>query len=150
MVHGGFLPGSRRFVEHVVNLGDATTPASAHRLRGKEPETIRREIWVHWLAYNLIRKVIAQAALTHEKLPRELSFASGLAAVTGACMLTTVVDARLVSLQAKAHHQSIASSWAGHRPNRVEPRAVKRRPKPHELLTRPREEARAKLMGMRV
>ena len=46
------------------------------------PETIRREIWIHWLAYNLIRKVMAQAALTREKLPRELSFVSALAAVS--------------------------------------------------------------------
>ena len=34
----------------------------------------------------------------------------------------------------------------GKRPNRVEPRAVKRRPKPHRLLTMPRDEARALLM----
>ena len=41
---------------------------------------VRREIWVHWLAYNLIRKTMAQAALAHEKLPRQLSFAAALAA----------------------------------------------------------------------
>ena len=50
-------------------------PPGMDDLRGKKPETIRRKIWIHWLAYNLIRKVTAQAALHHEKLPRELSFA---------------------------------------------------------------------------
>ncbi len=34
-----------------------------------------------WLTYNLIRKVTAQAALRHEKLPRQLSFAAALDAV---------------------------------------------------------------------
>ena len=32
------------------------------------------------------------------------------------------------------------------RPHRVEPRAVKRRPKPHKLLTRPRKEMRKALL----
>ena len=35
----------------------------------------------------------------------------------------------------------------GHRPNRVEPRKVKRRPKPHKLLTEPRDTARAKILS---
>jgi hypothetical protein len=35
----------------------------------------------------------------------------------------------------------------GNRPGRVEPRAVKRRPKPHDLLTKPRAEARAELLA---
>lgn len=40
---------------------------------------------------------------------------------------------------------SIASHHVGKRPNRVEPRAIKRRPKNHKLLTKPRDEARAEL-----
>ena len=52
-------------------------------LRCKTPEMVRREILVHWLAYNLIRKVMAQAALRQERLPRELSFAAALAVVAG-------------------------------------------------------------------
>jgi hypothetical protein len=35
---------------------------------------------------------------------------------------------------------------AGNRPHRVEPRAVKRRPKPHDLLTKSRDQARAELL----
>ena len=116
-------------------------------LRGKTPETVRREIGVHWLAYNLIRKVTAQAALLHEKVPRGLSFVSVLAAVSGAWGLASVADATMLSMHAQAQHRSIAASRAGHRPNRVEPRAIKRRPKPHRLLTRPRTEVRAKLLG---
>jgi hypothetical protein len=43
--------------------------------------------------------------------------------------------------------QQLSRHRVGHRPNRVEPSAVKRRPKPHELLTKPRDEARAALLG---
>jgi hypothetical protein len=101
-------------------------------LRGQTPEMVRREIWGHWLAYNLIRKTIAQAALVHEKLPRQLSFAAG---------------GPVLAALATAQFRLIASHQVGNRPNRVEPRAVKRRPKPHPLLRQPRDEARARLCG---
>jgi len=130
-----------------LDLRNIKTSLRLDDLRGKTPETIRREIWMHWLAYNLIRKVMAQAALADEKLPRELSFVSALAAVSGTWELASVADASLLGRHAKTQHRGIASSRAGHRPNRVEPRAIKRRPKPHRLLNRPRAEARAKLIG---
>ena len=130
-----------------LDLRNIKTSLRLDDLRGKRPETIRREICVHWLAYNMIRKVMAQAALTGEKLPRELSFASALGAVTGAWALASVADASMLSQHTKAQHGGITWYRVGHRPNRVEPRAIKRRPKPHSLLNRPREEARAKLIG---
>jgi hypothetical protein len=131
-------------------LRDIKTSLHLDDLRGKTPETIRREIWVHWLAYNLTRKVMAQAALRYQKLPRELSFASALAAIAAAWALASVADPSMLSLHAAAQHRGIGASRAGHRPNRVEPRAIKRRPKSHRLLDRPREEARAKLLHTRL
>jgi putative transposase len=130
-----------------LDLRNLKTSLRLDDLRGKTPETVRREIWVHGLAYNLIRKVMAQAALAQEKLPRELSFAGGLAAVAGAWMLASVANASLLSLHATTQHRAIVWSCVGHRPNRVEPRAIKRRPKPHKLLNEPRAEARAKLLA---
>jgi hypothetical protein len=43
--------------------------------------------------------------------------------------------------------EMIGRQRVGDRPDRVEPRAVKRRPKPHDLLNKPRAEARKLLMG---
>jgi hypothetical protein len=43
-------------------------------LRGKTPDMVRKEVWAHLLAYNLIRKVMAQAAEVHGKNPRKMSF----------------------------------------------------------------------------
>jgi IS4 transposase len=42
-------------------------------LRCKTPELVRKEIWAHVLAYNLIRTVMAQAAARHEIPPRSIS-----------------------------------------------------------------------------
>ena len=44
-------------------------------LRTKSPAMVQRDVWVHLLAYNLIRKAAVQAALTQEKLPRHIGFA---------------------------------------------------------------------------
>lgn len=115
-------------------------------VRGKTPHMVRREIWVHWLAYNLIRKVMAQVALRCEELPRELSFASALSAVVAALAHASVADPSRLSALAEAQHRLVIHSRVGHRPNRVEPRAIKRRPKAHKLLNKPRAEARAELL----
>ena len=48
-----------------------------------------------------------------------------------------------VAVLIEIHWKHMAEQRVGHRPNRIEPRAVKRRPKPHPLLTKPRDEARA-------
>ena len=116
-------------------------------LRGKTPEMVRREIWVHWLAYNLIRKTIAQAALVHEKLPRQLSFAAALAAVATSWDHATVAKQNVLSALADAQFRVIAWHEVGNRPDRVEPRAIKRHPKPHPWLRQPRDQARARLCG---
>jgi hypothetical protein len=52
---------------------------------------------------------------------------------------------RLIAAQVS----SLAEQTAGKRPNRVEPRAVKRRAQPIALLTKPRDEARAEMLRNR-
>ena len=116
-------------------------------LRGKFPHMIRNEIWTHCLAYNLIRQTMASAAVTHERTPRTLSFAGASQIVAGVMAQASVVDGSTRGKLADQKLESIASHRVGHRPNRVEPRAIKRRPKGHKLLTKPREEARAELRG---
>jgi hypothetical protein len=111
-------------------------------LRGQTPAMVRREIWAHWLAYNLIRKTTAQAALVHGKLPRQLSFTAALAAVAASWDHATVAAPDVLLLLANAQFRAIAGHQVGNRPDRIEPRAVKRRPKPHPLLKEPRVQAR--------
>lgn len=116
-------------------------------LRGRTPEMVRREIYAHWLTYNLIRKAIAQAALTHQKLPRQLSFAGALDAVATSWDHATSAKPQLLAALATAQFLTIARYQVGDRPDRVEPRAIKRHPKPHRWLRQPRAEARAALWG---
>ena len=51
-------------------------------LRCKSPEMVEKEIWMHLLAYNLIRGVMAQAAEAHGEQPRHLSFKGALQTMT--------------------------------------------------------------------
>jgi putative transposase len=118
-------------------------------LRCKTPEMVRREILVHWLSYNLIRKVMAQAALHQQRLPRELSFAAAIAAIGSAWGQASVANRKTLTVLAETQWRLIAWHEVGHRPNRVEPRAIKRRPKEHKLLRKPRQEARADLLHTR-
>ena len=116
-------------------------------LRCKSPEMIRKEIWTAWLGYNLIRKSIAQAALLHGKLPRQIGFAGARQAIAASWDRLTDAPASMIHTLAAVQFEAIASHNVGDRPNRVEPRAVKRRPKPHRLLTKPRHEARKALLA---
>ena len=47
-------------------------------LRCKTPELVRKEVWAHVLAYNLIRTVMAQAAARHDVAPRSISFTGAM------------------------------------------------------------------------
>lgn len=115
-------------------------------LRCKSPAMVTKEIAVHLLAYNLVRAVMAQAAFLGHVLPRQLSFKAAL----------QLIRAFEENLRHAPHGQlatrrayllaGIARLRLPHRPGRVEPRAVKRRPKPHPLLTRPRHVLRAQLL----
>jgi putative transposase len=114
-------------------------------LRCQSPDMVRREIWTCLLAYNLIRQTMLEAALQTKRSPRELSFTAALQKIAAAwAVLATAEDSLLVSL-IDTLLSDLTTHRVGHRPNRVEPRKVKRRPKSQELLTEPRDQARAKL-----
>lgn len=116
-------------------------------LRCKSPEMVEKEIWMHLLAYNLIRGVMARAAEAHDKQPRQISFKGALQTMTAfqdALRRATAGDReRLVQAMLGA----IAQHEVADRPGRFEPRANKRRPKPQHYLMEPRREARKRLLN---
>ena len=115
-------------------------------LRCKSPAMVTKEIAVHLLAYNLVRAVMAQAAFLGHVLPRQLSFKAALQLIRAFEQnLRHAPHARLATRCAYLL-AGIAQLRLPQRPGRVEPRAVKRRPKPHALLTRPRHILRAQLL----
>jgi putative transposase len=116
------------------------------RLRCRTPFMVRKEIWAYWLGYNLVRKVSAQAALERGLHPRQISLTATKQAVVEAWMqLTLGSQVRRLAL-GRTLLAALGKEEVGDRPGRCEPRAVKRRPKPHRLLTKPRAQARADLL----
>ncbi len=116
-------------------------------LRCRTPEMVRKEIWMHLLAYNLIRGVMRDAAEAHDKEPRHLSFKGALQTMTAfqdALRWATAMD-RVALLEEML--RAISSHEVGDRFGRVEPRANKRRPKPQRFLMEPRGQARKALMA---
>jgi putative transposase len=116
-------------------------------LRCKSAEMVHREIWTCLLAYNLIRQTMLEAALKSERSPRELSFTAALQKIAAAWAVLSACDDALRVQLIDVQLNDIANNVIGDRPGRVEPRAIKRRPKSHKLLTEPRAEARAKLIS---
>jgi hypothetical protein len=115
-------------------------------LRCKTPAMLRKEVWMHLLAYNLVRKLMAEAAATAGCPPREISFKGALQTLLAFAAAGWACPAD----GADAFHQQILRAVATHRvgdrPDRVEPRAVKRRPKKQTFLNEPRAVARARLL----
>src|SRR5687767_6155432 len=111
-------------------------------LRCKTPEMVRKEIWTHLLAYNLLRTVMAVAAADAGIEPRRVSFKGAKQAVTAFAPKIeaarpedrpALIDALLAVV---AYHR------VGARPDRWELRARKRRPKHNACLTQPRDIAK--------
>jgi hypothetical protein len=117
-------------------------------LRCKTPELVRKEIWTHVLAYNLIRTIIAQAALEFEIEPRTISFKSTVQtlkafqpvlAMKGECNAEFRERLRQDLLAAIGIHR------VGDRPNRFEPRKKKLPHRRYEFLAVPRCEAKRQI-----
>jgi hypothetical protein len=139
----------RRWVVEL-HIRDIKTAMKLEVLRCKTPAMVRQELWTGLLVYNLIRQSILQSAHRTERQPDELSFTATMQMLANGWLLAAVVADRtgeiaepLVTL--RVLHGG--SHRVGNRPDRVEPRAVKRRPKSHPLLTIPRRQARAALLA---
>jgi putative transposase len=116
-------------------------------LRCLTPFMVEKELWANVLGYNLVRRVAAQAALLAERSPRSISFTASKQAVLGSWDgLSTSADGEEATRVALGLLRALAKERVGDRPGRYEPRAIKRRPKPHRLLKEPRASAKARLL----
>jgi hypothetical protein len=118
-------------------------------LRCKTPELVRKELWTHILAYNLIRTIIAQAAVRHHVEPRSISFKATvqtLEAFQPAIAWLGEQDATFRATIYQALLDAIVVHRVADRPDRVEPRQLKRRPKSYDRLMKPRHIAKRELM----
>ena len=120
-----------------LDLRNIKTTLGMDVLRCQTPQMVEKELWVNLLAYNLIRLLMAQAALDAQVHPRELSFKHTV-------QLWTEWTANRVDLTVDPAtlFRLIAQPTVGHRSGRIEPRARKRRPKSYPWLKIPRAQAR--------
>ena len=116
-------------------------------LRCKTPEMVRKEMWTCLMAYNLIRQTMLQSARASGLSPRRLSFTAAVQSIAANWLVITLSDDFMAANLIEAALTNVTEHLVGHRPGRVEPRAVKRRPKPHDLLNKPRAQARAELLA---
>ena len=127
-----------------LDIRSIKTTMAMEMLRTKTPEMVRKEIGMHLLAYNLIRGVMAEAARGREVQPRELSF-NGARQTMRAFEETHLYEPNQIAADFPIMLNLISQKRVGDRPDRNEPRAVKRRPKPYHLLTIPRREAKKRI-----
>jgi len=108
-------------------------------LRGKSVDVVTKEIIMHLVEYNLIRLMMWHAAREHGCDLHRLSFTGTLHRLrdTLASLLRARTQAEALNLLAQLL-QWIAADTVPDRPNRVEPRRKKRRPKQYSLLNKPR------------
>jgi hypothetical protein len=132
-----------------LDLRSLKTALEMDVLRGKTPEMVRKEIWVHLLGYNLIRALMARAADAHDLPPRSLSFKGALQLAMAFHVVAHFVGPQRLSTMNEALIAAIRQHSVGNRPNRIEPRARKRRPKPYKFLMQPRQQARNLLLKSR-
>jgi hypothetical protein len=116
-----------------------------HHSLCKTPEMVRKELWMHLLAYNLIRVRMAQAAAQHNVSPRKLSFTAAVNHIQNfEEALRNSSGAERDRIEGELL-RAIAASQVGDRPGRKEPRAIKKRHQKYSYLTKPRDQARKHL-----
>lgn len=111
-------------------------------LRCKTPEMVEKELWMRVIAYNLIRAVMLEASTTHRVQLDRLSFKGTLATVRhwAPALAKSKMREPTPSELYPIMLGYIATDLVPHRPNRIEPRANKRRPKNYQLLRKPRNQ----------
>jgi hypothetical protein len=117
-------------------------------LRCKSPAMVRKEIWAHVLAYNLIRTVMAQAAAAYGLAPRSISFKGTAQTLQAFQPVLARGGGARPATRGHIYQQLLAAVATHHvadRPDRFEPRLRKRRPKHYAFLRKPRHEVKRQM-----
>jgi hypothetical protein len=120
---------------------DLKTMLKMEQLRCQTPDMVQKEFFMHLIGYNLIRAVMVETVRRHDVPLERLSFKGSVDSVR---QYSIAISKAKTKTRAAHLVQELLRVLAGDlvplRPNRKEPRAVKRRPKPFPLLTKPRKQ----------
>jgi hypothetical protein len=126
-----------------LTLRNIKTTLQMEHLSCKNPENLEREIRMHFLVHNLVRRLMLEAARKHRVPLERVSFAGSLA--TARRYSEALLQARTQRQRQQLTKELLAvlaADLVPERPGRREPRAVKRRPKPYPRLMRHRHSYR--------
>ena len=130
-----------------LDLRHIKTTMNMEFLNAESPQMVRKEIYAHLLAYNLIRTLMWEAGMQHGVDPLRLSFQATIQhllnfipqlALAGQNKRRELINVLLAL---------IAREKLPDRSGRKEPRVRKRRPKPFPLMQEPRHILRKKLVA---
>jgi len=123
------------------DLAHLKTTMKMEFLRTRSPQMVRRELWAHLLAYNLVRTLMWEAARRRRCAPMRLSFKGAIQQIHALWPFTVAIARqRDLSRFYEALLKAVGSQRIPKRPNRSEPRVRKRRPKNYRLMTKPRQQ----------
>ena len=128
----------RRRWQAELNLRSLKTVMQMEHLRCKKPHRVRNEFRTHLIAYNLVRQVMSEAAIQGDVQPWQISFKGTMQTLNQFLPLiaSAVESERLCAILFRCCTQHVV----GNRPDRYEPRVVKRRPKPFPRMNKPRQQ----------
>jgi hypothetical protein len=133
----------RRRWQAELNLRSLKIVLQMDHLRCLTPHRVRNEFFMHLVGYNLIRRVMAVAAARVGREPWTVSFKGTLQTMSNLLPLL----ATRVSTEdwCQSLLDAIATHVVGNRPDRVEPRVKKRRPKQYKLMRKPRDDYKKRM-----
>ncbi len=116
-------------------------------LRCKSPQMVRKELWCHLLAYNLVRHLTWEAEQSTDGGTGRTSFKGTIQYLISFRAFLSVTTSQQNADLFNCLLELVATQQVPYRPHRVEPRVKKRRPKKYNLMNKPRAELRAALTG---
>ncbi len=126
-----------------LDIRSLKTHLQMEHLRCKSPSMVRKEIYAHMIAYNLIRDLIVTTAIQFDTSPKLLSHQGAVQALNAFAEKLNVGANNIDALEA-ALYESIAQHPIGDRKPRIHPREIKRRPKSYKLMNKPRHAPRSR------
>lgn len=132
------LYGRRWQIE--LNFRDIKTTLGLDILRAKTPDLVLKEVYMQAIAYNLVRGVMLQSARQHHRPIYQLSFKGTVDTLGQWTALFGHTDRKTLNARWSDLLCALAADLVPQRPHRSEPRAIKRRPKPHQRLNKPRHQ----------
>jgi hypothetical protein len=120
-------------------LRDLKTTMGMEQLRCQTPDMAEKELLAYLVAHNLIRCVIAQTVAIYQVDMERVSFKGAVDALRQ--YSNAISQARNAKVRAQLWQDlliNLARDLVPYRPDRIEPRSLKRRPKNFGWLTKPR------------